>query len=72
MAFNSYYACDKCGRVGGAWINYTVCVGTAVSIARKKGWQIGKNGWFCPNCRTVKQPSRKRSSSFGREAPSNG
>lgn len=72
MAFNSYYACDKCGRVGGAWINCTATFGTVVQIARKKGWQIGKNGWYCPNCRTVKRSSRRYSTSNRKVVPSDG
>lgn len=55
MAYNTYYACDKCGTVGGAWINYTATFGIVVKIARDEGWQVGKNGWFCPRCRTTRR-----------------
>lgn len=56
MAYNVYYACDRCGLTYG-WINYSVCYSDAVAIAREKGWQVGKKGWFCPDC---KQAIRKR------------
>lgn len=54
MAFNVYYACDKCGRTV-SWVNHSVSLAIAKSIARKDGWQVGKKGWFCPSCRTRKR-----------------
>ena len=51
MAYNVYFSCDKCG-ITYNWINRSVGIGIAKSIARDKGWQIGKKGWFCPSCRT--------------------
>lgn len=51
MAYNCYFACDKCGTEGGAWTNYTVSLAVCERLARRDGWQVGKRGWFCPNCR---------------------
>lgn len=50
MAYNVYFVCDYCNR-GMYWINQTVCYGTAVSMARKQGWTVGKRGWYCPVCK---------------------
>lgn len=56
MAFNVYYCCDKCG-VTVSWVNCSVSMAIATAIARKEGWQVGKRGWFCPNCRDRKRKS---------------
>lgn len=57
MAFNVYYCCDKCG-VTHNWTNCDPNFNRAVRIARKSGWQVGKTGWYCPECRTRKRALR--------------
>lgn len=51
MAYNVYFACDRCGREGFAITNRTLSYCKAVKIARKQGWMVGQKGWFCLNCR---------------------
>lgn len=53
MAYNCYIACDKCGD-GYYWTNNTVSYNRAISIARDKGWTVGKRGWYCPQCKRKK------------------
>ena len=53
MAFNVYYCCDRCG-VTHSWINNSVSLAIATKMARHDGWQVGKRGWYCPKCRTIK------------------
>lgn len=50
MAYVVYFACDSCGREGGAWVNRTVSLSIATAIAREYGWKVGKRGWICPHC----------------------
>lgn len=50
MSYNVYIACDKCGRCAN-WVNYTVNYSNAVRLARSWGWQVGKKGWFCSECK---------------------
>lgn len=50
MAYNVYFSCDRCGLTYN-WVNKMIAYSTAVSIAREKGWQVGKRGWFCPFCK---------------------
>lgn len=57
MAYNVYFCCDKCGATW-SWVNQTVNLSTATRIARKYGWQVGKTGWLCQNCRNRKRPAR--------------
>lgn len=57
MAYNVYFQCEKCGN-SYCRTNYTISLTRATKIARKKGWQVGKKGWFCPNCRTTKRKWR--------------
>ena len=50
MAYVVYFACDRCGNEGRAWVNYSVSFSTCVSIARTDGWKVGQRGWVCPKC----------------------
>ena len=50
MSYNVYFACDRCGHTYN-WVNIMIAYSTAVRIAREKGWQVGKRGWFCPFCK---------------------
>lgn len=50
MAYIVYFACDYCGKEGGAWMNRTVSQGIVTKIARDRGWQVGKRGYVCPKC----------------------
>jgi hypothetical protein len=50
MAYNVYFSCDRCGETHN-WVNHMIAYSTAVRIAREKGWQIGKRGWFCSFCK---------------------
>jgi len=54
MAYNVYYSCEKCDTIR-SWVNGGPKFNSAVRIARKAGWQVGKLGWFCPKCRTRKK-----------------
>lgn len=51
MAYNVYICCDKCGTDPFAWTNITVSLSKAEMIAKKNGWKITKEGWYCPECR---------------------
>lgn len=53
MAYNVYFACDKCGAIH-SWINHSLSISIATSIARSYGWSVGKKGWFCPECRKTR------------------
>lgn len=53
MAYNVYIACDTCGATF-SWVNYNVSLKNAESFARKRGWRVGKTGWFCPEHKTKK------------------
>lgn len=53
MAYEVRIVCDKCGG-GFYWKNESVSKVWATKQAREKGWQIGKQGWFCPACRRKK------------------
>ena len=59
MAYNVYFCCDICGATW-SWVNVTVNLSCAQRIARAKGWQVGKNGWFCPDCKTQKRKAAQR------------
>lgn len=59
MAYNVYFCCDKCGATL-SWVNQTVNYSTAVMLARHRGWQVGKTGWLCPECRTRKRKAAQR------------
>ena len=54
MAYNVYFVCEKCGK-GYNWVNVTVSLDNAIKLARRCGWQVGKNGWFCNDCKTRKK-----------------
>lgn len=54
MAYNVYFCCDKCGDTY-SWVNTPVGITYAERLARNKGWQVGRKGWFCPSCRTTKR-----------------
>ena len=58
MAFHVYYECDKCG-VSYGWTDHSVSKGTAVYLARDKGWSVGKTGWYCPDCRRKARKQKK-------------
>lgn len=60
MALVEYIACDKCGCTLRVWINQLYSMHIAVSIARDYGWQVGKTGWYCPDCRTRRKKNDKR------------
>lgn len=55
MAYNVYFACDRCGFEGLAWTNHMVAKSTCVKIARKMGWRVGRKGWICPDCQKKKK-----------------
>lgn len=59
MAYICYFACDRCGKEGGAWINRTVSLTTSIAIARDYGWKVGRRGWICPSCQNGKKKDRK-------------
>ncbi len=59
MAYNIYFACDNCGATPSLWINTTVSLSKAIKIARRRGWQVGKRGWICPNCQAKMKINRK-------------
>ena len=50
MAYNVYFACDKCGNEGMAWCNHSVSLSICIKLAREAGWKVGKRGWICPRC----------------------
>lgn len=54
LIFTTKYVCDKCGKVGMEW-NCAFPKTTAMEIARNDGWQIGMNGWICPDCKPRKK-----------------
>lgn len=58
MAYNVYFSCDKCGNTYN-WINKSVSMSRAIKLARRKGWCIGKNGWFCSECRNNKKKNKR-------------
>lgn len=58
MAYNVYFACDRCG-VMCSWTNFTVNYSCAIKYARSKGWQVGKKGWFCPECKAKMKKGRR-------------
>lgn len=43
MAYSVCVTCDVCGS-GYQWEDHSVSYSTAVRIARKAGWSIGKRG----------------------------
>lgn len=49
MGYVTQISCDRCGA-GYRWTDTTVSLSIAKSIARSEGWQVGKRGWFCPEC----------------------
>ena len=57
MAYEVRVVCDKCGG-GFYWTNSSVSKSEATRIARKKGWQIGKRGWVCPDCKKRKDEKK--------------
>lgn len=63
MAYNVYFSCDVCGTTHN-WVNVSIGYGLAVRIARKAGWQVGKTGWFCPDCRMRKKIQQKKEKNY--------
>lgn len=59
MAYNVYFACDKCGVEGLAWTNHMVAYSTCVQFAREMGWKVGKRGWICPKCQNLNKRTKK-------------
>lgn len=59
MAYNVYYACDECGRIGGTWCECYVGICYARRHARTRGWSIGKRGWICPACKETLKKQRR-------------
>lgn len=50
MGYISGYFCDRYGKYGEQWLaNFGVVF--ARKQARENGWQIGKMGWLCPECK---------------------
>lgn len=66
MAYNVYFVCDKCGATY-SWVNFTVTYCEAIRYAREKGWQVGKRGWFCADCRPRKR--RRKADGWVQNAP---
>ena len=60
MAYNVYFCCDKCGDTY-SWINTSLSISIAKTIARERGWEVGKYGWYCPKCRKRKKKGGKTS-----------
>lgn len=58
MAYNVYFACDRCGIEGAAWTNRSVSLTTCAKFARAAGWIIGKHGWICPVCQRRRRSLR--------------
>ena len=56
MAYNVYFACDKCGNEGMDWGNHSVSLSICIKMAREAGRKGGKRGWICPGC----QQKRRR------------
>jgi len=59
MAYNVYFCCDKCGDTY-SWINTSVSIDRAKKIARDRGWEVGKRGWYCPKCRSRRKGGKPR------------
>ena len=59
MAYNSYYACDRCGTEGIVLTNRTLYYTVAVKQARRRGWIVGDKGWFCPKCIKIMKEKKK-------------
>lgn len=57
MGYKVICRCDKCGAAV-YWENMSVSLADATDIARRDGWQIGKKGWFCKNCRATKRRAK--------------
>lgn len=55
MAYNVYFACDKCGNEGTAWCNFSVALSRCIKLPREAGWQVGNRGWICPRCQRKKE-----------------
>lgn len=53
MAYEVRVVCDKCG-CGYSYKDFSLGKTLAAKWAREKGWQIGKRGWFCPDCKRKK------------------
>ena len=66
MAYNVYFACDGCGDTGLAWTGVTVNVSRATMYARKRGWQVGEKGWFCPHCKMRLREEKRREAKNGK------
>lgn len=63
MAYNVDCVCDCCGDAHLCWLNMTVSYTSAVSIARRSGWKVTKNGWICPDCvRRIQEEKKCRKS----------
>ena len=51
MGYISGYYCDRCGKYGELWQVPKMGIVFAQKSAREEGWQIGKRGWLCPECK---------------------
>lgn len=59
MGYKVIVRCDTCGN-GFSWTDITVTYNTAIRIARNEGWQVGKKGWLCPNCKQMKKKKENK------------
>lgn len=50
MGYKVIIECDRCG-CGYQWKDETVNISTAKKLVRNYGWQVGKKGWICPDCK---------------------
>ena len=60
MAYNVYFACDRCGTEGLSWVNHMVAYSTCVMYARQSGWKVGTRGWICPTCQKKERLEKER------------
>lgn len=59
MAYNVYFACDRCGIEGISWVNHSVSLSICEKIARERGWRVGRHGWICPACQKSKRKKER-------------
>ncbi len=50
MSYSVNATCDYCG-CGYKWKDITLNKTSAIRIVRGYGWQVGKKGWICPECK---------------------
>lgn len=53
MGYEIRVSCDKCGK-SRSYDDPRMSRTQAVKIHRWMGWTIGKNGWFCKECKVIR------------------